>query len=184
MIFYPHQKKMTWESERCFADLMLSHGYSLIYQPRIYIPGMKRNFSDNAFLAPDFFCFETNCYYEVINTPSGFEWRKPDILAAILMGFRIKILTPSGTPYIFRCYQRDLHSIIDRLGSKYFSLFLNKTEKEKPTLIQDMIAQAIGVPMDLLWSPLEKPKIGLTKEERRIKRINESTIARWLHSVT
>lgn len=183
MILYPHFKKIRWGSERQFAELMESHGCTLIYQPRIRIPGLRRNFNDGTFLAPDFFCFETGYYYEVVNSSGNFNWRKPDIFAAILLDVPIKIVTPSGKPYLFRCYENDLTMTIERLGEKHSELFPDKPATERSLLMRGKIAEVLGLPMWYLWVPEEQRRVGgLTKEQKRFRRYDKELISDWLRN--
>lgn len=97
------------KSEKEFADIMISQGYTLIPQPRTF------RYNGTSY-RPDFYCMQDDTYYEVKTYLS--------ISAAIrLLEFKkfypyikLKIVSPSGYPYYSRLSGKCLAMIEKKLN--------------------------------------------------------------------
>ncbi len=75
---------------------MKSKGIDLESQPRIYL------FNDGAkdtYYRPDFYCPETDTYYEVIRTKQAYHLHKKQLQLMLINRYKIEVVNPDGSSY-------------------------------------------------------------------------------------
>jgi hypothetical protein len=91
-------KKMS-QVEIVFFDHMKRRGFSLQYEPYAFDLGIPRPVAKgNKTYTPDFYCYEEDTYYEVINNYSYYKSRKwkYDLFRKQYPNRKFKIIWPDG----------------------------------------------------------------------------------------